>query len=347
MLPQDSFRLFQPAVGIVSDRVFGVIETCVVPDAATFMLDVQPLCDFRSEYLAAVSDMKTPAHSLENAIGADAYAEWKAYLDAVPPPPGGDTAALFFEWAMVHAPDVAAAGAAELASQSRAAPRPPNSTTLHATLRDAQDFLARSPSLQIEWQVSEKLDHAPMLLRVATTPGVAEELSPYGVWRGTDPRRVSERFAAGRVSVSVAVAAAATWPVSRGEWYDSSLLHRAYGNQSGPRWDHFFGPSGTLRRAMTSIALGDSIQVTVKSDAMYSEADQRLLQTHAASGLWPLYLGSSADITNAVAFDEDNRLTMTITTPAGTPIALGATVLDMAIYLGHGAPAGASETASR
>jgi hypothetical protein len=90
-----------------------------------------------------------------------------------------------------------------------------------------------------------------------------------------------------------------TLAVSRGGWYDSSQLTRAYsapnnnniwdplGNQGD--WNSFFGTSGSLARRVSELLLVSGYDITVTSKASYSASQYQKITTDANVGIWPFF----------------------------------------------------------
>jgi len=85
-----------------------------------------------------------------------------------------------------------------------------------------------------------------------------------------------------------------------------------------------------------SLVIVDGLSATIASDAIYSNSDQDTVRGEAANGLWPFYLASSDVASNEVTFGEASGMKIETTTQPGHPIVLGANVLGVARFLGHG-----------
>jgi hypothetical protein len=165
----------------------------------------------------------------------------------------------------------------------------------------------------------------------------------WGLWADSSPvSGPAARFAAGEVDMSLSFPHLLNFAPSPDDWYVSSALSMAYANpgkrpwdpDSPITWDTAFGPGGTLRHFLTSLLVADELVLTYTSSTPFDAEDQALIQGHLASGLWPYYLNAASGVTT-VSFDDDGRLTVTITGARGHPVALAATVVSAGRYLGH------------
>lgn len=233
---------------------------------------------------------------------------------------------------------------------------PPAALTFNTGLRQASRFsaeyraLVSAPDAPAEYQGGVD----GLVATLALSPGVvfefdsattsadvthawAEDAGPaiFGLWQGLDSAHpVSARFAASTVAVAGGCEAYAVWTAVPGPWYDSATLNRYFSTPTTPRWEDFFGVDGRLLRAVGALFVLDGVRLTVVSDARFSPAEQALVREHVADGVWPLFAADDGSTTNAVTFAEEG-MTLSTTVPAGNPVVLGRTVLDIARYLGH------------
>ena len=136
--------------------------------------------------------------------------------------------------------------------------------------------------------------------------------------------------------------ALAVWTATPGSWYRSSLLNLAYSSRTAPPWvagqdwDAFFGPDGSMQYLLASLVVVDGLQASLTSLAVYDEAEQAAVRRAAPEGLWPFYVPRSAAATSSVGFDDSAHLRIETRTQPGAPLVLGANVLSVDRYLGHG-----------
>ncbi len=115
----------------------------------------------------------------------------------------------------------------------------------------------------------------------------------------------------------------------------------AYSSRTAPPWsrsedwDSFFGSEGSLRYLNASLVIVDGLRATLSSAAQYDKSEQDAVRRAAPQGLWPFFVPGSA-ATIAVEFDASSHLRVELCTQPGAPLLLGANVLSIARYLGHG-----------
>ena len=339
LLPHDSFRLLQPAALITSAEVAARIEASVPGGAAiTFAPEVHSTRTFFDVYEEIASRIDHGTSSLEEAIGPDVDRQWRAYLATRGATAPGALPEIFRDWAMIYAPDAAVSGsvalAASPAADARKLPMPPgpSSSTSLSAIEAALDQSPRASVQMTTSPVAEVVAISPFRIAGTRKPP-AEDLSEYGVWRGSNQRGVRERFAASALSVEVRFDRVAAWTVTRGDWYDSSVLHRAVTSRSAPYWEHYFGEEGVLRHVVSSFVVARGLHAIVSSAAPFAQFDQQTIEAHAHSGLWPFYLGDSDGVSNTVRFDDAHRLRIEISARTA-PIAIGANVLEISRYAG-------------
>jgi hypothetical protein len=164
-----------------------------------------------------------------------------------------------------------------------------------------------------------------------------------GLWIGSGGAPASRAFAESHVTARIAINACATWTVTPGAWYSSSLLSQAFSaatsppwrTDANPSWQDLFGQGGGMRRALASVLIVDGVSITVSSDATFGASDQQTIMDHAAAGLWPLYARAGEGVRTAVRFGPGGTMDIKIVTTSGHPIILGGNVLDIGRYLGH------------
>ena len=174
-------------------------------------------------------------------------------------------------------------------------------------------------------------------------PGIDSNF--FGLWGGSNSTSaISNKFAASNVTVTASFRAYAEWPSVPGSWYDSSTLNMANTNSSSPPWpsagdpgwNDFFGAQGSLLRVIASLMVVDGMDVVLTSDANFSDIDKQEITDNAMRGIWPWFTPTSGSTSITFSFDEANALVAHTITQLGTPIVIGANVLDIGRYLGHG-----------
>ncbi len=164
----------------------------------------------------------------------------------------------------------------------------------------------------------------------------------WGLWASSPPADgITSLLAAESLDMTVSFANLLNFAPTPSDWYLSSALANAYSNPgrapwdptSSITWDTTFGPGGTLARMTASLIIVDALEISYTSQALYTPERQIAILAHVQGGLWPYYLDHSG-ATTSISFDASGRLTVTITTAAGQPVALAAAVLSASAYLG-------------
>jgi|GEM_PF-3461222 len=315
---------------------------------------------FSAEFEALTSRLELGRALLEDAIGAETYAAWSVYLEAQQPQPAPDQlAGLFRQWASIYAPSAVAPGLSAM-SEAALLARDAAGGGGGADFVGGYEALAQtlavasscsfSFSFEAERTPAGRPDAAPYPAAPAAVPAPPPApgpppAEPDGLWLGnSDSRRLGRLFASGGVEVKASFGACLVWVSTPGSWYSSSLMNVAYGSREsppwqpapGPGWEHFFGPAGSLRSLVASVAVADSAQITVTSGAAFGEADRQLILAGAGLGLWPLYAGPDGGaVTTQVSFDESGSMTAEVASVRGRPLVVGANLLAVAVYLGR------------
>jgi hypothetical protein len=92
-----------------------------------------------------------------------------------------------------------------------------------------------------------------------------------------------------------------------------------------------------MRYLIASLVVVDGMSATITSNATFGESEKDAVQREAANGLWPFFVPSGGPATNRVTFGAASGLKIETVVQAGNPLILGANVLGIARYLGHGA----------
>ena len=289
-------------------------------------------------------------------IGVENYQVWQEYLGSQNPAPGvSDIPALFNAWASVYAPSVAAAGTATLSRMTlldaarkalevyyRQKPRTPEFrggyVDLLRTLEQAPGATISFDSRSADCNMADAAD-------TADTRARHRNVECCGFWAESDKDSpVSRVFGSSDVKVEILFGSIAVWMSTPGDWYNSSLLHLLYSDPGkppwpadpSPGWQEIFGHGGSMTQLVGSLVIVDGIDATIRSDANYNEDDQRAIVESASAGLWPFYVPGSATAHNDARFDADGGMTIRTVTKPRNPLVLGANVLGIARYLGHG-----------
>ncbi len=348
-LSRSTFQLIQPAPPIApNDLGLWSAANVLPPGSLTFNTTLVQPDAFFTDYAAVIEEQVFPQSTFEADIGADVYAAWTAYLATLSPQPTIDQLpAVFRQWASIYAPDVAAIGASDLATQAFQAQArqalapyqgpdalPPNFSSTYAELESA---------LRVAQGAMWTFDGAEESANVHDTWTGGADSGFFGVAGGvSSSAAVSRRFASSHVTVTESFKAMTTILTAPGGWYNSSVFNAAYRNpktppwptDADPTWEETFGSSGDMTRFIVSLVVADGAVLTVESSASYSATDRALLQAAAAAGLWPLFSPSGGGVANSVTFGASRGMTMRTTIEPGSPFIVGANVLGVGPFLG-------------
>lgn len=343
-------QIIQPAPILQTDSGLWTYENSIPPTSLTFNTDMYRSKQFFDNYAAVIRQLQFPQDSFKQDIGDAVYQQWTRYVNQLQPPPTPDQIpGVFFNWAIQFAPAVAQVGTSALtqmaliddAQHSLAPYEGPNALPVDFDGSFAQllQILQQSSSVQFSFDSSTSNSD------VSNTWTGGVDTSFYGLWTGccsTAP--LSQQFARSNVTVTVRAKAYTIWRSVPGTWYNSSLLNNAYSNIStppwpanaNPNWDDVFGPTGSMCQLIASLLVMDGMHITVTSDATYTGFDQQTILSNASSGLWPFFILNSGNmVTNTITFGSTSGMQIETVTQPGTPVAIGANVLDIARYLGH------------
>jgi len=357
LLARDTFQLSQPSQLISNDTGFWTCQNQIPPLSLTFNPFVAGFGTFFDQYAAIALKVQFPIEDLSQEIGVDNYQVWKEYLGRQNPAPGvSDLPALFTSWASVYAPSVATAGTAALSRMALldAARKAldvycrlkPHSPEFRGGYVDLLRTVEQAPGATISFDSRSAGRYMADTEDKANTWARSMNAGCCGLWAESDKDSpVSRMFGSSDVNVEVLFGSLAVWMSTPGDWYNSSLLHLLYSDprkppwpaDPSPGWQEIFGAGGSMTQLIGSLLMVDGIDATIRSDAIYKEDDQRAIVESAAAGLWPFYV-SSAAAHNDPRFDADGGMTIRTVTKPGNPLVLGANVLGIARYLGHGPP---------
>lgn len=324
-------------------------ENLIPPESLTFNTRMTNSARFFEEYAAVIQALQFPQDAFEKDIGTSVYQQWTVHLSQIQPPPTEDQLpGLFFEWALFNAPNVANIGQSDLnlmltISAAKDALEPylgsqANPADFTGSFQDLVNTLQQAGSTQFIFDSSRASND------VSQTWTNGANANFYGLLSRSDGNsQLTVKFARSNVTVNVSLRYA-VWVSMPGSWYSSFMLSLALNNklsppwpQTGPpTWDEIFGTQGSMPRLIGSLLVADELNVVVKSDAIYSGFDQRIVVENALNGLWPFFVPDNDRLThNAVTFDNAGTMRVETSTAPGMPVVIGANVLDIARYLGR------------
>jgi len=324
-LDRGTFQISRPAAPIAAlDSALWDRQDAVPPASLIFDRSRHRFSRFSSEYAQILNSREE--NPFEKAIGTETYRKWSEFLDRQTPPPDSEwLPALFMNWAMLHSPGAAAAGASTLAA---------------GVLAGAAGYRAKPTHSQVLEPPPEfegSYDEMRETLLSSTARSLALDASQTGIdnddARVAPDSRLSRILAESRVTIEVAFGGYAVWVSKPGRWYDAEVLRAAFRDRAWSRWETFFGPNGSLSRVITSLVLADEINATITSDAVLSREERAELESNAHRGSWPFYVPDSGIATNSITFGSAGGMKIRTVTKRGHPAVIGNNVVGIAEYL--------------
>lgn len=294
----------------------------------------------------------------------DHYCQWVDYLASSPPIPPGGMLELFATWARRNIPDPAQAQAAITIYEQIlngvvpvAQDRFLKAAGVYAYSRsidEARDQVRKGPAYKLSFSSSPPAagvrprEAASFAARLATVQLPAKA-------RGQAESAMTKLAASHVEGKAVFDHQAQVWaaPLEKREiigavpyppWFSWAALRYAYQNPGNtvwpvdmkPTWEQTFGPSGNLRRLVSSIVLVDGVDVVLVSDADLTSGERSALQQAAAAGVTPLFAlaasaglqsaGQSASAKPSLSFSlatNDKTLEIRINSPLGNVMLFG------------------------
>ncbi len=328
-----SFQLLQPAVDITHNAALWALQNQIPPDISTWNSWIYQTNNLFQQYSEIVAQLTFPESQFEKDIGTDNYNAWLAYLKTQPKPPANELPTLFREWAMLNAPGIANIGSSDLAkmiliNSAKASITPylgpsPKPVDFTDTMDSLTEILQQASPKQIHHQFS------PTSAQHTLSKG--GEISPcfFGIWSGSWPTApIHIKFAQSQLTITLDIAHLTVQSSIPGEWYNSSLLNLALSTKSSPPWpagknlwENYFGTDGTLQKIISNIVVVSDIHISILSDAVFTESEQKVIMENVKKGVWPFYYQSNSHITNKATFT-DNKLQLTTESHFGVPLIL-------------------------
>lgn len=342
------FQLLQPPAVPTSDQALWDSFNVVPPVTLKYNRWLYQQPTFFSQYAAVVNGLSFPESDFVEDIGADTYVQWQAYLKTItPPPPANTLPTVWFQWAMVNAPEVANIGRSDLSTQlliegAQALLQPyegPNAKPADflPTFSDLKNTLRASSGASFSFDST----HDDPDVSNSWVPG--DDPNYFGIWTGSSAAfHVSRKFALSKITVSVQFDHVATVAVTPGQWYNSFLLHQAWASPCTPPWidsadwQAYFGATGSFTHAVGSLFAADGITLTLTSDADFTPAEQVIIKGLAAVGDWPVYCPISSSVFSNSIATGPGSLVIRFKSAPGNPVILGLNVFDIRSYVGAG-----------
>lgn len=359
-LSDQTFQIYQSNVvlGNLSTDLWAIYDS-VPPLSVTRQAQSSQISRFSDNYSGVINTV-LPSGGLEwKKTMGDSYPDWVTYLDEVraskQPLPSGGMLALFTDWARLNIPDPGKAQRA-ITQYSQilngvvpvAQGRFINAAGVYAynkSIDDLRSAVKQGPSGSYKFDSKTASSNISHTWAKGSISGAFRFL-----WGGGSSSydSVNQAFGGSEVSIDVSfqhVVAFAAGPLQTetfvGDkkypgWFSSAALNYAFqnkGNDVWPvdgsaSWNSTFGDNGNLKRFATNLIVGDEMKMVMSSSASFSTSDREKILAQASGGVWPFFRAdASGGFENTVTFDDKGKMIVTATSPAGSPLILGASVL--------------------
>ena len=354
--PGDPFQLIQPspplAGGDGADQLLWSYFNAIPPASLTHNTVLSGGNQFLADYQGVMAALLAAPNDVQSVVGPTCWAAYQVALKNGDVKPG---AVNFRNWALVNGAcsQVAVKGASAIqaamldpifAAQMNVTPYKPAGT-------EDVDFLPGYTKMVQLLKIAPSRSIAMISIsnwNTSTSKSWAQNSSSgfFGLWGGSSSTSsLSQKFASSGVTLQASFGNVLQFAATPGDWYSSSALGLAFNNPLAAPWDPtkptnwnntFDSPNGNMQRFCANLIIVNKMNVTVTSQAVYSEQDQTTINQNSGGGLWPFYsAGSSSGSSTNLAFDAQGSMVITITSQAGVPVVVGCTVLPVSQYLGH------------
>ncbi|PJG57644.1 hypothetical protein [Aeromonas cavernicola] len=360
-LDKSSFMLLQAGVQLpyTTGDLWQLVDS-IPPKALTTVLSTGALNSFYQDYGSLFSVIIAPVSDDFKRVMNDYLADWMDYKKTVTVKDlqdAGGWPALFDFWAHQNLPDNIATSAISImnkdnnnivnsASQKYYAnsnvnqPFDPKKDTLYKiNITDiVGGAIAHGPTKSVH------LDSNTSSSDVSTTwakGGVSGFFDIFSLGGGGSYSKTTSKFTSSEVTIDATFQHVVTVETFKpGDWYNSGFLNYAYKGENvwstgNPlTWANTFGPNGDLVRIIEGLVVVDGIEITITSDASYSEEEQKEIRSQASGGIWPFFSANASGGYNSdVSFNDQGKMIVKTSSPVGNPAVFGANVRDISAYL--------------
>jgi hypothetical protein len=353
-LAPGQFQLLQPTspLGNTSDLLWSYFNN-LPPETLTSSFNPGGGNRFYDDYRAVLGQLSSQNDGAFQRDLGDQYDAWLTYVKTLTPLPKiTDLPGIFQSWASVYAPDIAQKGATDLANNLNDPIFRANMAVLNqqSFLQGVPDFSQTIAGLRSAIQgatgASFSFDSSSASADTTKTWASGEVSGFWDIFTGsasTSYSHLTAKAASSSLTVTGTFKSVLTFAASPGSWFDSAALGAAFHTQDNtlwkhgtPSWDSTFGPNGNMNRFTTSLVVVDGIDATITSSATYSSQEQTDVKANVKFGIVPFFsLGASGGYSSDASFDDQGRMTVKISNPAGNPVVLGANVVGTSDYLGR------------
>lgn len=348
----DNFQIFQPFVPLpkASGEIKLPTYMNIIPKESLSYQGADGLKFYGGfrDFLACLEPTRT--NNLVAVIGEQNWEKFMTYIfdehldDKISKWP-----TLFRRWAMRHCPSRANSGASAIVRlilhpiafaqvvmtdlyTKDDVPRP---ATWKLNYEELIDLLRDAPSLEMDFSSESSSSNID---RTWAKGKIGFKHSIFSGSASAEAERISSKFASNSITITGKFDHLTLFRCLPGTWYSRDATDLAFLNREGRpwrnnEWGDFFGESGQLKRFASNLLMCSGMDLTVKSNVMYSDSEQNTIKTKAKAGFWPFYVKSEGDTTTTTNFDESGKLSMNIKSPSDLPLILGLNQMPLAQYI--------------
>lgn len=360
-LDPTTFQLTQGTLGLQTTDSSGLflISDAVPPPAAVGFFDAGGMVKRSQAYGELLEALQPEGGSDLPTVLGDMYASWMTYRNAYFDNPSADLSQqqLFQRWANGHLDPRTAEKAETVFAQAANAPLlgaidaytakgakqtfVNSAGTTYSLYTYTATVQAATQAIQNGSGATISFDSTSMDTTLSHTTADGSASGFYDIFSagaGASFDQLNETAAGSALTIEGTIGSYATLVTEAGSWFDAEEVSRAYNAQNdmtvwdpaanAGNWDSFFGqPNGSLARRVSQLLLVSDYQITVTSEASYSENDLTQITTSASGGIWPFFsVSASATQTTQATLDSAGHLVVTHTLPKGLIQIWGVTV---------------------
>ncbi|WP_179381363.1 hypothetical protein [Jannaschia marina] len=308
---------------------------------------------FSSQYGGVLSRVHDASSGQFQAAMGDYYTAWMTYLKNNPPSDGKTIIQVFSGWAYANMPpdkanqvigmfQAALNGPITQAQMAWAAAGGQTGVKAYtSTVETISNVLSGAPSGTVTLDASTQSSNTSHTWAAGAVEGF------YDIFFGGGEAsydKVSSEVIASSLNFDIEFKHVSTIPVtplSQGQviagpdtfnpWYVPNALTTAYSNNNGntwqsgtPDWTTYFGPQGSLPRAVDALLLVDGITITISSSKSIATSDHTDVQSAFEAGFFPFFgVAGEGGWTLDKVFDDQGRLAVSASCDVGHPQILG------------------------
>ncbi|SPJ24561.1 hypothetical protein [Palleronia abyssalis] len=203
------------------------------------------------------------------------------------------------------------------------------------TISNANKAIANGQSVDIDFSTNSMDTKSTSTIVSGGASGMYEIFfgGANGEYSASDEKASQSAF-----SIKGRIGSYATMPTQAAGWYNGSMVTHGYNakddfnvwdaeSNSGDWYTFFNEKTGSLARRVSQIVLVTDLELTVTSEASYSQSEFEQIKTEAQFGVWPFFSAkASGTHTSSYQLNADGSLSYHYTLPKGKTAIWGVTV---------------------